>query len=224
MSTLISSLVNDAALEIGDPNKQRVTLAHWHSIYNRSNRELGQKANIFRFLDQFDLVVAQMKYDYPEGMVVMNGIRVSETPADETTFTDLKEIFEDEWRARTRSIYPSATKPDSYFATSNWFWLVPMAEATIEDGACIDYFGIPDTVSYEDFLNGPIQAEDFAQDYLVRRMVIHGMEARNRWAEAERSLALWNADMESLQDKLEDRSQDRRSSLRNRRSPFAGMR
>lgn len=226
MSTLITSLVDDAALQIGDPNKQRVTMPHWHSIYNRSNRELGQKANVFRYLDQFTLEALQMKYDYPESMTVMNGIRVSETPSDETTFQVIDEIFEDEWRKRTNSLYPSATIPDAYFATSNWFWLVPMAEAQIVDGACIDYFGLPDTLSYTDFTaaNAVIQAEDFAQDYLIRRMVIHGMEARNRWQEAKDSLALWEADMVTLQDKLDDRSQDRRSSLRPRRPRFAGMR
>ena len=226
MSTLVQDLVDDAALQIGDPNKQRVQLSQWHSIYNRSNRALGEKANVFRYLDQFTLVAGQMKYDYPQLMTVMNGIRVSETPSDETTFQVIEEIFEDEWRNRTSGLYPTATLPDSYFATSNWFWLVPMATNQIVDGACIDYFGLPDTISYTSFTASGtvIQAEDFAQDYLVRRMVIHGMEARNRWQEAKDALSLWEADMETFMDKLDDRSQDRRSSLRTRRPRFAGMR
>src|SRR5207245_9805863 len=117
---------------------------------------------------------------------------------------------------------PTATVPTSYFATSGWFYLVPAAETLISAGACIDYFGLPDRIT--DLTGAIMQVDDFAQDYLIRRMIIHGLESRNRLAEAADSLRTWVADMETLQDRLDDRSQDRRSSIAPRRNRFAGMR
>jgi len=221
MSTQVSYLVDDAAQAIGDPNKQRVQLSQWLSIYNRSNRELCEKANVLKFRDKFTLVPGQIDYDYPEGMVVMSAIHVSETPADDSTFRVINEYREDEFREMTSGAYPSATLPSGYFADSNWFYLVPMVDVQIVDGGCITYFGLPDRVLD---LNGVMQADDLAQDYLLRRMIIHGLTSRNRRAEADDELKLWLADMESLQDKLEDRSIDRRSSIAPRRRGYSGMR
>lgn len=225
MSTLITDLIADAAFEIGDPNKQRVSMSQWTSIYNRSNRELCQKANILPLSEKFTLVAGQQRYSYPAGMVVMTGIRVTETPSDETTARYLKEIFEDEFRELTDAMYPSASLPDYYFATTGWFNLVGTVTAEIVGGACITYFGLPDRITEAQITGGQVmQVPDFAQDYLLRRMVIHGQQARNRLVEAKSALDIWYSDMESLQDKLEDRSQDRRSSIAPRKSRFVGMR
>lgn len=225
MSTLIQEVIDDAAQAIGDPNKQRVSMALWTSIYNRSNRELCQKANVLRLSDKFDLKANQRKYAYPAGMVVAAGIRVSETPSDENSFQDVGEIFQDTFRRMTDALYPTETLPSYYFATSSWFHLVGTATAEIKNGGCITYFGLPDRITLTQIEAGEVlQVPDFAQDYLLKRMIIHGLNARNRREEARDELQLWNADMESLQDKLEDRSVDRRASLAPRRDRFAGMR
>jgi hypothetical protein len=226
MSTLIADVVNDAAIEIGDPNKQRVQMLQWHSFYNSSNREMGERADVFRFLDEFDLVADQPRYEYPPGMTSMAGLRVSETPSDQTTFRVVKQMFEDEWRNSTDAIYPKGTLPSHYFPTTGWFWVVPMAEATIVKGGCLDYFGIPDSVTYDYFTNpsSVIQAPDFARDYLRRRIVIYGMAARNRLVEAKTAYEMWEADMQGFQDRLQRRSKDRRSSFAPRKNRYAGMR
>jgi hypothetical protein len=221
MSTLVSYLVDDAAAAIGDPNKQRVSLAQWLSIYNRSNRELCAKANVLRFLDFFTLEAGQTKYDFPQSMTVMNGIAVSDTPTDLTTFRWIDEMFEDEFRALTTQSYPQATLPEGYFCSSNWFYLIPAAQAQIVNGGQIDYFGLPDRITALD--GALLQVDDMAQDYLLRRMVIHGMMMTHRIVEAKAQLEMWNADMEGFQEKLDDRSQDRRASLAPRRNRFAGM-
>lgn len=225
MSTLISTVIDDAALEIGDPNKQRIQLGQWVSIYNMANRETCEKANLLKFQDQFDLNANQLKYDYPEGMTVMTDIHVTETPSDELSWRYLKEMFEDEFRERTDRRYPTASLPDHYFATSSWFHVIPAVSAQIVGGACITYFGLPDNVTLDQVQSAQVlQIPDFARDYLLRRMVIQGKKARNRIAEAKADLEMWEADMETFQDKLDDRSQDRRSSLAPRKNRFAGMR
>jgi len=229
MSTLVSYLIDDAAAEVGDPNKTRIALPQWLSIYNRANRELCTKANILPFSDSFDLRPLdpdtgrpQQRYAYPEQMTVLKSIEVSETPDDDNSFRYLNEMFEDEFRERTASSYPTNTLPDSYFADAAWFFLVPIVTATIEEGGWITYYGLPDRI--DNVAGAIMQVDDFAQDYLLRRMIIVGLSARNRHAEAATQLAIWDKDMEGLQDKLNDRSQDRRPSLAPRRSPYRGMR
>lgn len=226
MSTVVTQLIDDAALEIGDPNKQRVSLSQWLSIYNRSNREVCQKANILRFQDKFTLIAAWPKgYAYPELMTVMTGIHVSDTPGDDNSFRALDEMFEDDWRASTYAHYPSASLPTHYFATAGWFHLYPMVDAEIVGGGCITYYGLPDRITMDQLTSGIVmQLPDMAQDYLMRRMIIHGMVSRNRLVEAKTELELWDADMATFQDKLDDRSQDRRSSIAPRKNRFAGMR
>lgn len=221
MSTPISYLVDDAAQAIGDPNKERVQIAQWLSIYNRSLRELCQKANVLKTQDIFTLSAGVARYAYPGHMTVMSGLEVSDTPADEGSFRSLRELFEDEFRARTSVFYPTASLPTHYYCTPSFYYLVPMAEVEIVAGGCLTHFGLPEErVTSIDAL---METPDFTQDYLITRMVIFGMEARNRWQEAKDMLAIWNADVESLQDKMEDRSEDRRSTLAPRRNRFAGM-
>lgn len=221
MSTNVSILVEDAAQAIGDPNKQRVQLSQWLSIYNRSLRELCQKANVLRSRDVFTLDPVTV-YTYPEHMTVMTAIEVSETPSDEGSFRYLNEMFEDEFRRRTSAFFPTASLPTHYFATSSFYYLVPMVTAQIVGGGCITHFGLPTRVL--DISTAVVETPDFTQDYIIRRMIIHGLESRNRLVEARAALEMWNADMDTLQDKLDDRSQDRRSSIAPRRNRLAGMR
>jgi hypothetical protein len=225
VSTFIQAVIDDAAVAIGDPNKQRVSMVNWTSFYNRSNRELCAKANILRFNDKFDLIAGQRKYAYPQRMTVMTGLRVSETPSDENSFKVVHEIFEDEFREKTDRLYPTETLPSEYFATSSWWQPVGTATAQIVDGGCITYYGLPDRITLTQIeASQVLQIPDFAQDYLLQRMIIYGMRARNRYAEAKAELDLWYTDMATLQDKLDDRSQDRRSTLAPRKNRFAGMR
>lgn len=223
MSTLVQTIIDEAAMEIGDPNKQRIEQAQWLTIYNMSQRELCQKANLLRLQDDFDLVAGQTRYDYPQGMVQLNGIEVSETPDDDSSFQWLAELREDEFRMITTGAYPTASIPTQYFATSSWFYLVGAVTTPIQDGGAIDYFGIPDEITAVDS-STVIQVDDLARDYLRNRMVIHGHQARNRLVEARAALDIWNEELIVLQDKLADRAEDRRSSLAPRLNPYWGMR
>lgn len=221
MSTLVSALIDDAAQAIGDPNKQRVQIAQWLSIYNMSLRELCQKANVLKTQDIFTLDPVT-RYAYPGHMVVLTGIEVSETPDDEGSFRTLDEMFEEEFREATSRLFPTAALPTHYYATSSFFYLVPMVTTQIEKGGCLTHFGLP-----ENDITDPsslLETPDFTRDYVTRRMVVYGLRARHRYAEAKDELALWQADVDTLHDKMEDRSIDRRATLAPRRNRFARMR
>lgn len=220
MATLVSYLIDDAAQAIGDPNKQRIKTPQWLSIYNQAARQLCQKANVLQFRGIFTLSPVGA-YLYPPEMTVMTSLEVTDSPNDDESFRFLDEIFEDQFRGRVSARYPTASLPDSYFAAANWVYLVGRPETSITGGGRITYYGLPDRVT--DAVAGVVQTDDFTQDYLIRRMVIGAMEARNRIVEARAALELWEKDVVTLQDKFGDRSQDRRSTLAPRRARYSRM-
>jgi hypothetical protein len=220
-SVLVSYMVDDAARAIGDPNKTRVSNADWTSFFNRSARELCEKANVLQYRSIFNLGT-QALYPYPDEMVVLSRIEINETPTNDDTWRPLDEKFEDEFRSLTTNTYPTGTVPDSYFSDQGGFYLIPRPAAALADAGRMIFFGLPDRIS--DVTTATFQLIDIAQDYVTRRMIVYGLKARNRHVEAQSELAQWFTDVEGLQDKLEDRSHDRRSSLRPRRAPMFGMR
>lgn len=220
MSIPITYLINDAALLIGDPNKTRVTLDEWVLFFNQAARALCEKADVYQLCSKFDLST-ERRFAYPTEMTQATRIAVTETPDDEATFKYLKEKFEDEWRAETDGHYPSETVPTHYFAERSGFYLLPRALVAIPEALEITYFGIPDRVTDS---TAAYPLPESTQDYVIRRMVIASKLARNRVAEANADFELWNADVEGLQVRIEDPSNDRRSSLQPRRRPYAGMR
>jgi len=221
MSLPVSNLVNDAAIAIGDPNKTRVKMSEWTSFYSRAARELCSKANVLQQRATFNLGT-QQAYHFPDDMTTMSKMEVSETPTDGDSWRVIREIFEDEFRSMTSGRYSDNTLPEMYFADRLGFYLVPRPTATIVDGGRITYFGLPDAIT--DATTATYQLPEFTRDYILRRMIVFGLAARNRHAEAEAELRQWFADVEDLQDKMADRSDDRRSSLAPRRSRYQGMR
>lgn len=221
MALLVTYLVDDAARKIGDPNKQRVQNADWLLFYNQSGRELCEKANVLQYRATFDLG-AQALYPYPDEMTQLARVEINETPSNADSWRFLKERFEDEFRAETDVLYPTATIPERYFADKVGFYLMPRPTATIVGGGRMTYYGLPDRLF--DLVGANFQLPEFTQDYVIRRMVVYGKTARNRLTEASAELSQWYADIEGLQDKMEDRSDDRRSSMRPRRNPYSGMR
>lgn len=221
MSTLVSQLIDDAAQQIGDPNKERIPPEQWLSIYNQSIRKLCEKVNILKFRNIFSLSTNQA-YTYPLEMTVMTGLEATETAGDDDSWRSLDEMFEDEFRSRTSTRYPSASIPTHYFATAGWFYLIPRPSAAIVGGGRITHFGLPDRVI--DITTATVQTEAITEEYIINRMVVAANFARNRLVEAKAALEIWEAETQTLQDKLDDRSQDRRSSVAPRKNRFQGMR
>lgn len=216
----VQALVDEAAIAIGDPRKTRVRIDEWLPIYNASQRELCLEANILQFRGTFDLTTSPV-YGYPKEMTVMTYLETNLTPADPDSWQEVKEIFEDEFRGEVSGRYPNATVPERYFAERNWFYQVPRPTAGIVAAGRITYFGKPDRIY--DISTALLQVPDFCEDYVRHRMVVYGLAARNRLDESLHELKLWRASLETLMDKMDDRSQDRRSTIAPRKNRFIGM-
>lgn len=220
MGIPVSYLIDDAALGIGDPNKTRVKLDEWVLFYNQAARRFCEKANVLRYRWKFDLN-ATAEYPDPAGMTVMTKIEVTQTPENPDSWSDLKEMFEDEFREHVAGSYPTQDLPTHYFKDADSFFLIPRPVNKIVLGGRVNGFGLPDRVfDVSETFVLPL----FTQDYVSRRMQIYAKVARNRLAEAAADLREWDADMEMFMDKVDDRSRDRVSSIAPRKNRYAGMR
>ena len=223
MSVLALDMRADAALRIGDPNMTRVKPEQWTLFYNDSCRQLCEKCDVLQFRATFDLTTEQV-YPYPEEMTVLTRLEVNLDPTGTPlSWVPLDEKREDEFRAQTRGLYPTATVPDSYLAEQNWFWLLPAPEASIVGGGRVSYFGLPARVP--DIVDTTLfELPEICQDYVISRMVIFAKAARNRLVEAAADLQAWKDDTEGLGDRMLDRAKDRPSTIAPRRRRYAGMR
>lgn len=221
MSVPVLRMVNSAARKVGDPNKTRVLLDQWGEIYNEAQRKFCEKVNALKIRNIFTPTTGQA-YTYPTNMTVMTMMEVTDSPGDDDSWREVKEMFEDEFRRATSNRYPSAALPTHYFSTANWFYLIPRPEVAIVGGGRITHYRLPDAIT--DPTTAVLQAEDFTEDYIVSRMVIEAKQSLNRLVEAESDLRTWEKEMEGVQDKFDDRSLDRRSSIAPRKNRLFGMR
>lgn len=222
MATIpIDYLVSDAAVKIGDPSRTRVRNEQWLLFVNQALREFTEKLNVLRFTATFALVQGATEYLYPDELTQMVSIEATETPSDPTTYAFLGQKFRDEFRSDVTGAYPQGSIPDRYHATTNSFFLIPACDTTINAGARLVYYGIADRVFT---LEADFPLPWMSQDYIVRRMTIHAMRARNRHAEANEELKEWKDDMQLLEDKYQVRTVDRADSIAPRRNRLWGMR
>lgn len=222
MSLSVDYLISDAALKIGDVNRTRVRDVEWVLFYNQAVRELCEKANVLEFQGLFDTLPTD-RYGYPWRATAITKFEAQAIAGDANTFFKLDELREDEFTARTDRLYPPMDPPLEYFPRRNWFHLVGKPTTTVVQGGRLTYFGIPDRIF--DLPSAIFPLPEFCQDYVIRRLVIAAKYARDRIGEADAELKQWIVDVaEGLQDKMEDRVDDRRPAIRPTRAPMAGMR
>jgi len=199
-----------AALAIGDDAFSRVKKANWMSFANKRCRQMCMLMQLVKRRAYFDIYADQADYAMPDGCVQMTRLQFTPTPADVSTFRELREKFEDEFRADTTNAYPTGD-PAHYFADQGFFYLLPKPTATYALGGKIEYWGLPDTITTElDELPIP----DTMFDLLVEGMVIDAQRKMEKIEEANIAERSWLESIDKTRYKLEDRSNDRRSNVR----------
>jgi len=228
MSLLVEQVVTDAAMKFGDPVYQRIDQSDWLRHYNTATRDIASHWDVLEHRVFFTLEAGNDAYGYPADMVRLSEIAVSTElvgdpglqAVDEDAFDDLGELFRDEFRASTRRRYPTGT-PKRYYARQNWFHLIPKPDVQVVRGGRIHYFGLPDRLFT---LSGALyQLPEFTQDAAIERMVIAALEQDERLTEASQKYQKWLAEGPFIEDRMQDRSKDRRENLRPPDDPYRGM-
>lgn len=220
MSLPVEYLITDAAMAFGDPNKERVENDDWLRHYNTACRDLCAHFDVLEHRVRFTLEAGNDAYAYPLDMVRLSMIEVTETPDDPDSWDDLGEMFDDEFRGATRRRYPTG-KPEKYYARRSWFHVIPKPDVQTISGGRIHFYGLPDRLLT---LAGAVfQLPEFTQDSVIERMVIAALKQDERVVEAQERYTKWLAEGPFIEDRMQDRSKDRRETLRPPENPYGGM-
>lgn len=216
-----SSLIERAARRIDDIRLTNVTTPDLLDYLNAVSDDLCARRRILERVVIFK-VYAEDMYAYPSDLVQVKWMRFNEDPVnDPDGYKDLAEMFEDEFREATYGQYPTEN-PSAYSVSQNYFHLYPRPTAAIDNGGKMGYWSIPDPVTSA--TAGFLQLPDYLQHHVIEGMVIRALEGQRRLDEAEQRRVRWLTVEDELAQPMQDRSADRRSSLRppTHRDRFAG--
>lgn len=212
MSVQIQSMAIECAREIAAPNMDRVTTDDWLQFANRIARELCVRWKVYEIVSIGDLVTDE-RYPYPADLVRLRRVHWTPTPDDLTTFRKLGERFEDEMDALTDYQYRTGD-PTGYWARSGFFQLDSIPSAVLEGALKIEYWGVaPDAT---DYLFGLWPLPDFTRNHAQDGMKVLAKWKLRHYTEAERDWQRWLDGAYFTAERMEDRSEDRRTAFRPR--------
>lgn len=222
MSTLIDSLITQAAVNISNPDKGRVTVPDWLMFYNAVARDIGARLYAVRYTSILD-IQADTDYDYPDEMTRMIKLSVTDTPDDQDSWVKVDELREDQFNDRTNRRYPTGTLPTHYLPQATIYRVVPRPTALLARCGKLEYWGLPDEIA--NVSGGYMQFPDFMREWVVEGMTIHGLRKLKEIAEARERYEIWETRENSYAASLTDRSDDRRPAMvpRSRKNSTGGM-
>lgn len=210
MSTVISSIVNDASILASDPQFSRVTQSDWLAFYNLASRRLATDLKLVEYEATFTTTTDDL-YSMPEDAVQIKAVFYNADPAtDPYGYRKLGEMFEDEFQSSTDGAYPDGT-PSHYHPRQGYFHLYPRPDSTVTAGGKVQYWGIP-ADSFDRTANIPFA--DLMRDVLLLGMLYYGFTKMKLFEDAAAKKAEWDEAMAVSREKMEDRSVDRRTRLR----------
>lgn len=212
MSVFVKSIMDDAAITIGDPDYRRVTVNEMHKFYNRTARIVARRLKTIEYEAFFDLQANDL-YKLPDDCIQVRKLFVTESPSDSESYYSLDEIFEDEFSGLTNRARPSGS-PRCYYVRQGYFHVYPKPSAVVLNGGKMIYWGMPPT-SYN-YTTDVIPFSDLVQDTLTEGVVVYALKRMSRLDEAAAREREWYESMNIDRNVMEDRSGDKRPSLRAR--------
>lgn len=224
MASLILAdwLANAAAIQIGDPLRGRVKTVDWLYAYNMTMHDICVLYDVLQYEATADLPLDGLA-SYPEESTRISEVAWNMNPADVSGWRVLKEKFEDEYRELTISGLPTTDSPEHYFADVGYIRIIARLTADIIGGLRVKFFGVPDEAFDLTTTNMPLP--NFMRNYAIERMVVYGLRADSRDAQASDIENRWNQREGWIREKLGDRSVDRRDAIRpaGSRNKYGGM-
>ena len=222
MAILVSSILENVGLRVGDPNFKRTTRAQMLAIYNETVNDVASKTTCLERDSTFNITLGVARYPYPADAVVITGVQYTPDPVgDPNVFSWLGEVFTDEER-RLNERRSSTGTPSWYRARRQHFQIGPVPDTTIADGGLVEYIHIPARLLSE--VDQSLQLPDFLWSYVEDGMIPRLLRLDNQHAAADAAYTVWAAQAAEYRATIEDRSRDRRSAFRVGNNPYGGMR
>jgi len=223
VSVLVQRILTDALMACSDPGARNISPDEQLLFYNRTARRVATRLNVLEYEATFDTVQGIDLYKMPDDCKTLRSLWATLTPELPYSYWPLREIFEDEHRQLISRNTPSSD-PSRYYARQSYYHIYPAPASTVVDGGKLIYWGLP-----ADVTNPAIETLPFAdlmQDLVTEGVIIHLLTRLTRLDEAAARRSEWEASMTADRDTFEDRSNDRRPSLRTRsryQSAFDGQ-
>lgn len=225
MSTtiLVQSILDEAAVRFGDPNKTHFTDAILLTFYNDATEDVSGRWQILEVDASFSWIAGEDRYSYPDDSVQMLRLQYNATPVDPTLWRKVYEIDEQEYVGLTDGTKPAGDDKLYYWARSNFFVVWPVPVTAVSQGGLVGYWKLADrqltAVTAVDatglsYSRTVIEMPNMTRVAIRDRMVI-GMEMSvGRTQEAEIRLAHWEQEMDKVWDRVDDPVDDRRERYR----------
>ena len=211
MSTLAQSVIDEAAFDIGDPNYSRIDRTAWTMFLNWAARTMARNMRVVKWRATADIEAANDIYELPDDCVQVTRIQYNPTPDSDTTWRDVHEYFEDEYRKQTNWNLPLG-EPINYRMDQGFFLLTPRPSVAVPGGMRIEYWGLPSEVTDASTQDIPFQS--LMRDHLKAGMNIRAMFKLEKLPNMQVAEQEWVAGLSASRPQLERRSDDRRSRIR----------
>lgn len=205
MSTLAIMAIEDAALLIGDPDKQTVSESAWLPLLNMAERELSRRLRIIKRIATFKIAANLEVYTLPDDCVQMTKLEYSPTPTLRSSWRPLREMSEPVYRALTNQTYPTG-EPWRYFPEQGYFYLDTIPTTTVVGGGKITYWGLSDQIALPN--TEYLGVRDALRDLVVQGMVALAKSKLLRLDEGDRAVAAWHEAIDSTRSRIQDPADD----------------
>ncbi len=214
---MVSELISQVAVRLGDPRMSRTTQADLLAFYNEALEELTLGWKVLEEDATADIVAGERRYLYPEECVQLRRARYNPTPSTDDYGYDLKEDFWEEHKART-NYFVEAGEPRHYCVRASFFELRPTPETAVVDGLFVSYWklGTPIVNTADALLTAEVELPATFRKYLREYTTIFAKEKSGRYQEASADRAALVESLDRVAGRLEDKSDDRRAQMRTR--------
>jgi hypothetical protein len=211
VSVLVASIVNGAALRVGDPNFRRVTREDWLEFYNEVVEGIASRMRVIPYYGYFKIVAGQPLYALPARLVVLTNVGFSATPAVADSYRKLTEKFNDEFESLTNISYPTG-EPMHYHARPRHFYLISKPTVDVVRGGKVSGYQVP--VPARNIDSEYLPLPDWFKNHVRNGMLVPAKRKLEKYDEAAADEATWLDQDAKLAENMEDPSHDRRAALR----------
>lgn len=228
--TVVQSILDEAALRFGDPNKTHFDNGRLLGHYNDATEDITTRWQMLEADADFSWKANEDRYAYPADCVQMLRLQYNPTaidattgPTDQNQWRKTKEITEWEYTRITDGLKPPGDFKLYYWPRTGFLVTYPVPTVALYLAGRIGYWKRADlqvtAITRMDLSGNAYSASTTELSDSLRRMIRDRMQigmklAQSRHEEALVDMQVWEAAMDKLGPRIEQPVDDRREHFR----------
>jgi len=210
----VQTLLDEAAIRFGDPQKTHFGNALLLGFYNDSCEDITTRWQMLEVDAAFSWLAGEDRYSYPDDCVQMlrlqynsSGVDGTHGPTDQNLWRKAHQKWEHEYTRITDGHKPTGDDKIYYWARTNFFVVWPVPTTSLYLSGLMGYWKMATRATVgTDLVELPNALRRLIRD----RMIVGMKESLSRTAEARADLEVWEARMDEVGPRIEDPVEDRR--------------